>query len=154
MHTLHNWHTFTQGQLTACQCMEGGGAHRLSLGSQVRAVLLQGGGLVAASSTCRACCNSFLALTHHADDLSPDLAGICAQRIQAACSHALAFPQQAEQNVLCANVVVTCTKQSFWFRPFQDLQCYNSRTFAQLHDGNGMTYPTEGRYTESGVLLK
>lgn len=43
-----------------------------------------------------------------ATHLCADLAGVSAQGLQHACSHALALAQQAQQDVLRANVVVAC----------------------------------------------
>ena len=41
-------------------------------------------------------------------DLRPDLRGVSAQGLQNPGSHTLALAQEAEQDVLCADVVVAC----------------------------------------------
>ena len=44
-------------------------------------------------------------------DLRPDLRGVSAQGLQNPGSHTLALAQEAEQDVLCSNVVVACETQ-------------------------------------------
>mmetsp|Transcript_26776 Transcript_26776/g.58372 ORF Transcript_26776/g.58372 Transcript_26776/m.58372 type:complete len:1072 (-) Transcript_26776:90-3305(-) len=85
---------------------------QLALGSllgEVSTVLLQGGHLVGASSlsTTNASTHSLLALTNHADDLGANLGRISTKGLQHARSNALTLTQEAQQDVLSANVVVT-----------------------------------------------
>lgn len=78
-------------------------------GGQVGTVFLQRGGLVAAArSAAHGRAHGLLRLADHANDLRTDFGRIRAQRLKHACCNALALSQQAEKDVLGANVVVAC----------------------------------------------
>mmetsp|Transcript_33134 Transcript_33134/g.72240 ORF Transcript_33134/g.72240 Transcript_33134/m.72240 type:complete len:942 (-) Transcript_33134:128-2953(-) len=82
----------------------------LSLLSQVGTVLLESGGLVAASgrtATGHAGTDGLGGLTHHADDLGADLGGVGPKVLQDTRGNTLTLTEQAEQEMLGANVVVS-----------------------------------------------
>mmetsp|Transcript_45739 Transcript_45739/g.145747 ORF Transcript_45739/g.145747 Transcript_45739/m.145747 type:complete len:311 (+) Transcript_45739:3144-4076(+) len=80
----------------------------LCLGGEVGAVLLERGGLVAAGAAAGtgAGAHSLSGLAHHADNLGANLRGVGPKVLEHAGGHALALAEEAEEEVLGADIVV------------------------------------------------